>query len=204
MMHLTHEQLNEYLDGRLDAVVRPGLEAHLGACEQCAADLRALRGLFEALHGLPEVALPPELSPINRARLAPGAALGVSLSPAWQAGLILGVLAWLCMQFTGFRIPAISIRQFSAPQTWSWRTIPPAAWPTLSSVSPAMPADRLAQLIGSARRLAWPAIPTLHVQIPAHGLDLSAFNLALAMSAAGLLWVVGNAMLLSKRNGDGR
>lgn len=59
-MHLTDEQLNEYLDNESDEHVQ--IEAHLSACADCTARLMALQTLFAEVESLPEVALSGSLA----------------------------------------------------------------------------------------------------------------------------------------------
>ena len=43
-MHLTEEELNEYLDNEIQDRAR--VELHLSACQECAARLSTLQALF--------------------------------------------------------------------------------------------------------------------------------------------------------------
>ena len=64
-MHLTDEQLNEYLDNEI--VDRAQVELHLFACDDCAARLTALRALFDEIESLPELALSRDIAaPVTR------------------------------------------------------------------------------------------------------------------------------------------
>jgi len=59
-MHLTDEQLNEYLDNEI--VDRADIESHLASCGECAARLTALQTLFAELDSLPELELTRDLA----------------------------------------------------------------------------------------------------------------------------------------------
>jgi anti-sigma factor RsiW len=59
-MHLTDEQLNEYLDN--ETTERAQIETHLASCADCAARLIALQVLFAEIESLPEVELAPTLA----------------------------------------------------------------------------------------------------------------------------------------------
>jgi|CXWL01.1.fsa_nt_gi hypothetical protein len=59
-MHLTEEQLNEYLDEA--TTERARIEAHLSSCDECAARLSTLQNLFTELDSLPELKLTRDLS----------------------------------------------------------------------------------------------------------------------------------------------
>ena len=54
-MHLTDDQLNEYLDN--ETAERAQIELHLDSCDECAARLSTLQDLFAELESLPELAL---------------------------------------------------------------------------------------------------------------------------------------------------
>ncbi len=50
--------MSEYIDGRLQEAERADLEAHLRACQDCAADLDSLRQTVALMRRLPEMAPP--------------------------------------------------------------------------------------------------------------------------------------------------
>ena len=54
-MHLTDEQLNEYLD--YESSERNEIEAHVSSCAECAARLSVFQALFDEIESLPELAL---------------------------------------------------------------------------------------------------------------------------------------------------
>src|SRR5689334_20444901 len=98
-MHLTDEQLNEYLDN--ESSDHAMIEAHLETCDECATRLSDLQTLFTVLDSLPAVALSHNLreaSPCNVARFPPRPSLVPQL-PRWltltatlQAVVALGAL----------------------------------------------------------------------------------------------------------------
>ncbi len=57
--HLTLEALNDLADDRLPLDARIRAEAHVRACEACAAELAALRALLDAAQSLPRDVDPP-------------------------------------------------------------------------------------------------------------------------------------------------
>ena len=59
-MHLTDQELNEYLDN--ETVNRAEIEMHLDSCDECAARLSTLQALFADLDSLPEVTLSRDLA----------------------------------------------------------------------------------------------------------------------------------------------
>ena len=75
-MHLTNEQLNEYLDNA--STERAFIESHLDSCDECAARLSTLQVLFGDLDSLPEVTLSRDIA----ARFRPRPSLPAQL-PRW-------------------------------------------------------------------------------------------------------------------------
>jgi anti-sigma factor RsiW len=71
MNHLSDEVLNEFLDNALAPEIFAETQAHLAACQQCAAQLAELTGLFADLAALPEIPLDRDLSMAVLARIAP-------------------------------------------------------------------------------------------------------------------------------------
>ena len=72
-MHLTDEQLNEYLDHETNE--RAQIELHISTCEECSARLAALQKLFSEIESLPEL----ELSRNVAARFIPSPSLPAKL-----------------------------------------------------------------------------------------------------------------------------
>ena len=64
-MHLTDEQLNEYLDHETGDPAE--MELHLAVCADCARRLREMKVLFSEIESLSELAISPEF----RARFMP-------------------------------------------------------------------------------------------------------------------------------------
>jgi hypothetical protein len=56
--HLAYEQFAAYADGELDGAGRAAVEAHAGACNQCASELRELLALKETLEARPATPAP--------------------------------------------------------------------------------------------------------------------------------------------------
>jgi anti-sigma factor RsiW len=107
----THILLHALLDSELDAGHAHELEAHVGNCPRCAAQLRDYRGMHEAMSvpglryqapeglrqriegALPTTALPaPRASALSRRGLLKGFALGSAVSTALAACLVLFVV----------------------------------------------------------------------------------------------------------------
>ena len=171
-MHLTDEQLNEYLDNETSE--RAQIEAHVSTCDECAARLTALQTLFTEIESLPELelthsiatrfALPPNLP----TRLPPFITLTVTL----QAAIALIVLI-LAAPFIANLLPAIEAPSLTGillqlQRQWT-------AWLDLFS------------------SFQVPALP----QLPA--LEISSLMLALTLVGVSTLWVLGNGLLLRKQ-----
>lgn len=93
MNHLTEDQLNEYLDGLLEAQLHEQMQAHLSDCAACRAKLASLQTVFKALAGLPELTPEHNLTPSVLKILPKGNSdLGWRLALAVQAGVNLGLL----------------------------------------------------------------------------------------------------------------
>jgi len=60
------EHLFDYLDDRLDAYLRRGLDEHLETCDECAAQLEELRGFSRLAAAWRDEPLPPGTSPVAR------------------------------------------------------------------------------------------------------------------------------------------
>lgn len=58
--HIEFEELNDYLDGRLDSRATTRLEEHVRACAQCSAELEELRNLLSSVASLPRTMLPAD------------------------------------------------------------------------------------------------------------------------------------------------
>ncbi len=176
-MHLTDEQLNEYLDDEIHDRVQ--VEAHLSSCAECAARLTALQALFVEIESLPEVALTRDLTwraaPLARPLNSPGVlprwfTLTIGLQAA--AALIAIILAApFAIDFASSFLPVLQTPSltelfFQAQSLWiSWL-------------------DTLSQL-------QLPTVPELPVALEPSGLY---FMLTLAGTV--MVWLVGNGILL--------
>lgn len=111
MKHLDDFQLNEYLDGALDAGQHPSVENHLATCAQCSEHLEALRRVVGALAALPDEPLENDLSVGVQAQVA-------KLSPRRQFS---PRLAWL---LAGQGLVAMPLAL--AALAWMWPKLVPA------------------------------------------------------------------------------
>ena len=169
-MHLTDDQLNEFLDHETSERVQ--IETHLSSCDECAARLTTLKTLFAEIESLPEL----ELTHSIAARFAPTPSPPVPQLPTWltltatlQAALAL-VAAILAAPFITKLMPVIqtpSLTEIFLQLQTQW-----TAWlDTLSTF-----------------RL--PTLPQLPV------LELPSLFLALTLAGVSMLWLVGNGLLL--------
>jgi hypothetical protein len=175
-MHLTDEQLNEYLDRETHE--RMQMELHLSGCEACSARLTALRDLFSEIESLPEVELSPEFA--ARFRPAPSQPSALPRSLIWtltlQAALVIATLflaAPFVMQFVASYIPSVSVPSFlnlfmQLQNQWT-------AWLDLFSTLPV------------------PALPRIPL------VDLSSLFVIFTVVGVSLLWLIGKVQLLRNR-----
>jgi hypothetical protein len=175
-MHLTDEQLNEYLDGEIQD--RAQIELHLSACANCAAHLTALQALFDEIESLPELSLSRDLAaPITR-RLSRDAALPRSLRLTVILQATTAIIAiifaapfflqWFPPYFESLQAPSLVDLFLQMQSYWtSWLDI-------LSQIQP-------------------PAMP----EIPA--MDISSLFITLTVIGVSLLWLIGNGLLLKNQ-----
>jgi len=91
-MTCNRESVTAYVDGALDAVACPDLEAHIAGCSDCGAQLADERELRARLRALPPVEPPAGLEARVRGSLRPRARRATWLLPL-AAGLV-ALLAW--------------------------------------------------------------------------------------------------------------
>jgi len=178
MTHLSDETLNEYLDGTLASPERDAADGHLAGCVDCRARLGELNGLFAALADLPDVALERDISEAVRAALKGRVVVPRGMRLALLAqGLALPVilaLAWPLLKVE------TALAGFSAPLS--------------------LPSFSAADLAGRFAALAAFSLPAFKLSFSL-GLDPPAIWITLTLVSAGLLWLVGNALLLRPRAG---
>ena len=179
-MHLTDEQLNEYLDNEL--VDRAQAELHLSSCDDCAARLTTLQALFNEIEALPEIALSRDLAApimrrIGKRAAVPAVPRALRLTVTLQAALaVIAIIfaAPIVMQFISPYLSRIQkpsfVDIFLQVQT-QWRT-----W-----------LDVLSQF----------QLPTMP-EIPV--IELSSLFTMLTIAGVSILWFVGNRLLLRDQN----
>ena len=168
-MHLTEEQLNEYLDEATTERVQ--IEAHLSSCEECAARLSTLQNLFTELDSLPELELTHDLAAPFTLRPSLPAQLPkfLTLTASLQAAVALAALI-IAVPFVSALLPQIELPSFTKLffQIQSQWTV----W-----------LDQLSTL----------NLPTFQpINLPT--LEMS--SLLLTLAGVSVLWILGNGLLL--------
>ncbi len=105
-------RLSDYLDGELSPAERAELEAHLAACEACAATLEELRAVVTEAGRLPELGPERDLWPEIEARLAPrGELVETDVVPIHRRRRVIMTVPQLAAA-------AIALVLFSASAVW--------------------------------------------------------------------------------------
>ena len=168
-MHLTDDQLNEYLDH--ESTERVFIEAHLDSCDKCATRLSALQALFTELDSLPEVTLTRDLA----ARFAPRPSL-----PA-QIPKFLTLTASLQAAFA--LIAAVSAVPFMA------RLLPVIEMPSFETIF----INLQSQWVTWLDQLSTFNLPTFQpINMPIFEMS----SLLLTLAGVSVLWILGNGLLL--------
>ena len=168
-MHLTDEQLNEYLDEA--TTERAQIEAHLSSCDECAARLSTLQNVFAELDSLPELELTRSLAAPFTLRPSLPAQLPkfLTLTAFLQAAVALAALI-IAIPFVSALLPQIEPPSFTKIffQIQSQWTV----W-----------LDQLSTL----------ALPTFQpINLPTFEMSSLLFTLA----GVSVLWILGNGLLL--------
>jgi len=171
-MHLTDDQLNEYLDN--ETTERMQIETHLSSCDECAARLIALKTLFAEIESLPELELTQPLA----ARFTPTPSLPPQLP------------TWLTLTATLQAVAAVIAVSFAAPLIT--KLLPAIQMPSLTDVFLQLQSQWTAWLDA----LSVFQLPTLP-QIPP--LEISSLALTLTLAGVSMLWLVGNGLLLRNK-----
>lgn len=179
-MHLTDEQLNEYLDNA--STERAFIETHLDSCDECTARLSTLQALFADLDSLPEVTLSRDLA----ARFRPRPNLAVPQLPTWltltatlQAAAALVTLI-VAIPFFSIMLPQVEMPSFT---TWLFEI--QSLWTSwLDTISTLA----LSPVEGFQ-------LPNYQfTNLPTYPVELSTLFIALAI--VSIFWIFGNGLLL--------
>ena len=169
-MHLTDDQLNEYLDN--ETAERAQIELHLDSCDECTARLSTLRDLFAELESLPEVKLSRSLAaPFKPTRNLP------AQLPRW---LPLTVILQAAVALTAFIIAAPFVIQL----------LPVLETPSLTTLFFELQSQWTAWLdmLSTFQMPVMPEIPVVEIS-----------NLLIALTGVSVLWLLGNGLLLRNR-----
>jgi hypothetical protein len=168
-MHLTDEQLNEYLDN--ETTDRTQIELHLSSCADCAARLSTLQDLFAEIESLSELELTRPIA--SRPPLPTSVPRSLTLTVILQAALALVTII----------VAAPFVMQFISPY--------------LANVPAPSLADVLVQIqtqwmlwLDALSTVQMPAIPEIPV------VEISGLFMMLAIIVVSLLWLIGNGLLL--------
>jgi anti-sigma factor RsiW len=168
-MHLTEEELNEYLDNEIQD--RTPIELHLSTCDECAARLATLQALFAEIESLPEL----ELTRSIAARFAPSPGLPAQL-PRW---LILTATLQAALALIAFIVAAPMVINL----------LPTIQTPSLTDVFFQIQSQWIAWL-GILSNFQLPSVPEIPV------FEFSSLILALILVGISILWLIGNGLLL--------
>ena len=168
-MHLTEEELNEYLDNEIQD--RTPIELHLSACNECATRLATLQALFVEIESLPELNLTRSIA----ARFAPSPVLPAHL-PRW-------------LTLTATLQAALALIAFIAAAPMVINLLPAIQTPSFTDIF----IQIQSQWMGWLDMLSTFRLP-LAPQIPA--MDLSSLALTLTLVVVSMLWLIGNGLLL--------
>ena len=168
-MHLTDDQLNEYLDEA--TTERAQLEAHLSSCDECAARLSTLQNLFIELDSLPELALtrnlaaPFTLRPSLPAQLPKFLTLTAFLQAAVALAALIIAIPFVSALLPQIEPPSFTNLFFQIQSQWT-------AW-----------LDQLSTFY----------LPTFQpINLPT--LEMS--SLLFTLAGVSVLWILGNGLLL--------
>ena len=170
MIHLTDEQLNEYLDN--ETTERAQIEAHLSSCNECAVRLTALRNLFTEIESIAELKLTQSIA----ARFASSPGLPVPQLPRW-----------LTLTATLQAALALIALILAAPMVIS--LLPAIQTPSLTDVFIQVQSQWIAwlEMLSQFQMPVMPEIPVI---------ELSSLVIAPIVAGVSTLWLVGNGLLL--------
>lgn len=182
-MHLTDEQLNEYLDN--ESTERAQIEAHLSSCEECAARLTVLQALFAQIESLPELDLSRSLREASLWDTAPftrDRSLSIPL-PRW---LTLTATLQAAVALIAILVAAPWVMELVSPYVSTLKT------PTFAEIFLQLQSEWIAWL-DAFSQLQIPALPEIPV------VDISSLVVMLTIAGVSALWLVGNGLLLRKQ-----
>ena len=167
-MHLTEEQLNEYLDN--ESTEHVFIEAHLSTCDECAARFSTLQNLFTELDYLPELELTRNLA-------AP-----FSLRPSLPAQLPKFLTLTVILQTALAIVAAVIAVPFMAS------LFPVIEMPSFTTIF----ANLQSQWVFLLDQLSTFHFQPVTFNLPVYEMSSLLFTLA----AMSILWILGNGLLL--------
>ena len=170
-MHLTDEQLNEYLDNETNE--RELIELHLDSCDECSKRFSDLQNLFLELYSLPELQLTRDLSTrfITSGGLIQSTPRWLTLTMTLQ--IVLAMIAlMIAIPFISTILPAIETLSFT-----SWIVDLQAILNTWF--------DSFSKLTLQPIPFELPTLPVLETT-----------SLLLSLAGIFILWILGNGLLL--------
>jgi hypothetical protein len=176
-MHLTDEQLNEYLDNEL--ADRAQAKQHLDECADCAARLAALEELFDELGSLPEVTLSRSIREAPPWGAAPFTRTSNLRSPLPRSLRLTVVLQ---------AVIAVVAIILAAP--FVANLLPTIETPSLTDVLMQIKAQWTAWL-DLLSRVQMPTMPEFSLSI-----EVSTILLVSTLAGLFMFWIVGNGLLL--------
>ncbi|RMG98952.1 MAG: hypothetical protein D6706_06400 [Chloroflexi bacterium] len=185
MTHLTEQQINEYLDGELDAATRLDVERHLAACVVCRQTMNELQTVFNMLDALPEISPSTDLTSRVLNELAPQPIPGWWLllaGQAFAAALLLRVL-WPAVQ------TAVNLGMPYLKPLFTF------TWPSLSP-------DLLFQLVRE-----WVTAVSLYLEqfaVTPPSFSLPPTQWGFLVLTAFVVWLAGNHILLQNGRQENR
>lgn len=167
-MHLTDQQLNEYLDH--ESSERVFIEAHLSACDECAARFSTLQNLFTELDSLPELELTRDIA----ARFAPRPSLPAQIPKFLTLTASLQAAA------------AIIVAVIAAP--FIVRQLPVIETPSFTTIF----ANLQSQWVFLLDQLSTFNLQPVTFNLPIFEMS----SLLLTLAGVSILWILGNGLLL--------
>ena len=168
-MHLTDEQLNEFLDEVTSE--RSVIESHLDSCDECAARLFTLQNLFTELDSLPELELTRDFA----ARFSPRPSLPAQLPKFLTLTAILQTAVALVALIIAIPFVSALLPQIEPPSFTKLFFQIQSQWTVWL--------DQLSTL----------ALPTFQpINLPTFEMS----SLLFALAGVSVLWILGNGLLL--------
>jgi hypothetical protein len=180
--HLSYEQIEAYLDGRLPAAARAEADAHLGLCRHCAGDLAELRAFASQMQA------PPARSARWREKLANWWRMP-HLAMAASAAAVTLVLAtsFLVVHILGkHQVPEVAAVRAQRPSTGS--AIPPDLLPGSASL-PERHLDAIVEVLRGESQTTTPVLPDNDAIEQARQKDPNAHLLLGALYQQRGMWV---------------